>query len=309
MITAVLILGACEDDEQPVGKGEAAFEITDAPVDDANVKGVFVTVTDVKVNGHSMEGFSKQTIDLKAYSEGKTKLLGSGEFDARTYDDLVLVLDLDQDAAGNSPGCYVLDYDNAKHKLETSASGTADIEIEKSWSVTKDAKTNIVLDFDLRKALRYTDEPSGYSFVGDNNLAAAVKVVTKSNSGTIVGTYEENTDSNADKIIVYAYKKGTFDAETETTAQGDDDLLFAHAAGSAEVKGGLTGANEFKLAFLEEGDYELHFVGYTHDASTGRYHFQSQLQSETSVDGSVGELVTVRSGLTINISTVITGIL
>lgn len=309
VITAALIVGACQDDEQPVGKGEAAFEITDAPVDDANVKGVFVTVADVKVNGHSIEGFSKQTIDLKAYSEGKTKLLGSGEFDARTYDNLVLVLDLDQDATGNSPGCYVLDDDNAKHKLKTSASGTADIVIDKSWSVTKDAKTNIVLDFDLRKALRYTDEPSGYSFVGDDNLQAAVKLVTKSNSGTIVGTYEENTHSNADKIIVYAYKKGTFDVETETTAQGDDHLLFAHAAGSAEVKGGLTGANEFKLAFLEEGDYELHFVGYTHDTSTGRYHFQSQLQSETSVDGSVGELVTVKGGLTINISTVITGIL
>ncbi|HEX8040534.1 MAG TPA: DUF4382 domain-containing protein [Chryseosolibacter sp.] len=308
MMAALLGLAACNDDE-PAGKGQAEFEITDAPVDDANVKGVFVTVADIKVNGNSVQGFTKQTIDLKAYSEGKTKILGSGEFDARTYNQVVLVLDLDHDANGGSPGCYVLDQNNAKNQLKTAATGTTDVAVNKSWQVAKDVKTNIVLDFDLRKALRYSgDAATGYSFVSDNNLNAAVKLVAKANSGTVIGSYEESSGSNADKIIVYAYKKGTFNASTETTPQGADALLFANAAGSAEVKQGLTG-NEFKLAFLEAGDYELHFVGYTKDTTTGRYQFQSQLKSETSVNGSVGNIVTVQSGATINVAAVITGIL
>ncbi len=307
MLAAILSLGACNDDE-PAGKGEAEFEITDAPVDDANVKGVFVTVSDIRVNGNSVQGFTKQTIDLKAYSEGKTKILGSGQFDARSYDNVVLVLDLDIDADGGTPGCYVLDQNNTKNRLKTTATGTTEIAVNKSWQVAKDAKTNIVLDFDLRKALRYSSDAVSYSFVSDNNLNAAVKLVAKANSGTVIGSYEESSGSNADKIIVYAYKKGTFNASTEATPQGTDEILFANAAGSAEVKQGLTG-KEFKLAFLEAGDYELHFVGYTQDTTTGRYQFQTQLKSETSVDGSVGNLVTVKSGLTVNVAAVITGIL
>jgi hypothetical protein len=308
MMAIVLSLGACNDDE-PAGKGEAEFEITDAPIDDANVKGVFVTIADIRVNGNSVQGFSKQTIDLKAYSEGKTKIIGSGQFDARTYDNVVLVLDLENDADGASPGCYVLKQDNTKNQLSTAAEGTTEIAVNKSWQVAKDTKTSIVLDFDLRKALRYSgDAGTPYAFVSADNLNAAVRLVTKANSGTVLGSYDGGNGPDAGKIIVYAYKKGTFNASTETSPQGNDALLFANASGSAEVKQGLTG-NEFKLNFLEAGDYELHFVGYTKDAATGRYQFESQLKSETSVDGSVGEFVTVKSGVTLNVSTIITGII
>lgn len=309
MIAAVLSLGACADDDEPAGKGEAEFEITDAPVDDANVKGVFVTIADIKVDGHSLEGFSKQTVDLKAYSEGKTKILGSGQVDARTYDNVVLVLDVENDADGTSPGCYVVDQDDTKHQLKTTTTGTTEVVVNKSWQVSQDAKTNIVLDFDLRKALRYSDDQSApYSFVSDNSLNAAVRLVPKSNSGTIEGTYEESSASNADKIIVYAYRKGSFNAATETSAQGDDGLLFAHAVSSAEVKPSLAG-HGFTLAFLEEGEYELHFVGYTHDTTSGRFQLQGELQSETSAGGSIGDFVTVKSGVTLNVSAVITGII
>ena len=308
MMAAVLILSACHDDE-PAGKGEAEFEITDAPVDDANVKGVFVTIADVRVNGNSVQGFSKQTIDLKAYSEGKTKIIGAGQFDARSYDNVVLVLDLENDADGASPGCYVLDKDNAKNRLKTTAEGTTEVVVNKSWQVAKDTKTSIILDFDLRKALRYSDDAdTHYSFVGTENLNAAVRLVARAKSGTVVGAYDEGNGPGADKIIVYAYKKGTFNASEETAPTGDDALLFANASGSAEVKQGLTG-NEFKLAFLEAGDYELHFVGYTKDPTTGRYQFESQLKSETSVEGTVADFVTVKSGVTLNVSAIITGIL
>jgi hypothetical protein len=309
-VCAILTLGACNDDSEPTGKGEAEFEITDAPVDDANIKGVVVTVADVKVNGNSLQGFNKQTIDLKAYFEGNTKVLGSGEFDARAYENLVLVLDLNNDANGNSPGCYVLDQNNVKYQLKSTANGTTEVVLDKSWSVAKDAKTNIVMDFDLRKAIRYSDEPAaGYSFVSDNNLQAAVNVVAKAKTGTIKGSYQENNSSNADKIIVYAYKKGTFNAAMETQPQGTDNMLFANARSSAEVKQSSLSGNYFTLAFLEEGEYELHFAGYTKDTNTGRYNFEARLQSETNVDGSVGNLITVKSGITINVASSISGII
>ena len=37
---------------------QVSFQITDAPIDDADVKAVFITVTQVKVDGTVFSGFS-----------------------------------------------------------------------------------------------------------------------------------------------------------------------------------------------------------------------------------------------------------
>src|SRR5688500_11489489 len=84
---------ACSDDAETLnGKGEVEFELTDSPADDANIKGVMVTIAEIQVDGKSISGFSKQTIDVKAYQEGATKLLASVQVDAKTYRNVVLVL-------------------------------------------------------------------------------------------------------------------------------------------------------------------------------------------------------------------------
>src|SRR5688572_27253765 len=98
---AVFGISACSDNE-PMGKGDVDFEITDAPCDDASVKGVFVTIAEVRIDGKPIPGFTKQTIDLKAYQEGNTKLLvGAKQLDAKSYNNLTLVLDANTDASGN----------------------------------------------------------------------------------------------------------------------------------------------------------------------------------------------------------------
>ena len=301
---AIFMLPACNSNE-PMGKGEAEFQITDAPCDDASVKSVFVTVADVKVDGQSISGFAKQTIDLKAYQAGSTKLLGSTQLNAKTYSNVTLVLDTDTDASGNAPGCYVLTMDNTKYRL--SSSGTIAVTANKSWSVLTSAKSTMIIDFDLRKSIRaMTDQSIRYNFVSNDNLQASVRLVSQAKAGTISGTYSEQTSSNADKIIVYAYKKGTFNASTETQAQGDDAIFFKNAITSAEVKAGFS-SNTFKIAFLEEGDYELHFAAYNKDSGSDRFIFQTMLKSQTTANGSVGDFVTVQSGITISISSVING--
>ena len=42
----------------PDGQGTVVMEITDAPSDDANIKGTFVTVTEVRIDGKKFSGFS-----------------------------------------------------------------------------------------------------------------------------------------------------------------------------------------------------------------------------------------------------------
>jgi hypothetical protein len=298
---------ACQDDAGPRGKGEVEIEITDAPSDDANIKSVMVTVAEVKVNGQAISGFSKQTIDLKAYQEGSTKLLGSAQLDARSDNKISLVLDLDSDANGNAPGCYVLTQDNSKFKLKSTATGQHEVTANQSWKIAADAKTKIVLDFDLRKSLKYNDDQTArYTFVSDNNLNAAVRVIARENAGSIKGSYEDDTNTDADQIVVYAYKKGTFNASNETVAQGEDGIMFKNAVASAEVKGSLTGRT-YTLAFLEEGEYELHFIAFNKNADNGRLTYASRLQSETSVNGSVANTITVKAGISLNISSAIKG--
>jgi hypothetical protein len=299
-----LMLTACNE-EAPMGKGDVDFEITDAPTDDASVKGVFVTIAEVRIGGQPVPGFTKQTIDLKAYQEGNTKLFASAkQLDAKSYNNLTLVLDMNTDASGSTPGCYVQTVDNAKYKLRNDANATTEIAITKAWTVAGNGKSVVVLDFDLRKSIRYMSDPAiKYNFVSNSELSSAIRVVNKENAGTITGSYQESSSSSADKIIVYAYKKGSFSSSTETSAQGESQVYFANATASAEVKQGITGKT-FKIALLESGEYELYFSAYKKDTS-GRLAFQSVLTSETSVNGQVGNTIKVDAGATINVAAMI----
>ena len=299
-VCAAAMFTACDDSSEPMGKGTAEFEVTDAPSDDASVKGVFVTIADIEVDGKSVSGFTKQTIDLKAYQEGNTKLLATAQdLDAKSYSKLTLVLDLENDADGNSPGCYALTKENVKYKLKSTTTGVAEITINKTWKVAANTTSKIVMDFDLRKSLAYSDDPEvRYTFVNDENLSAAIRLVARESSGTINGEYQAG-NSNADKIIVYAYKKGTFNETTETAPQGDNHLLFAHAVASGEVKQGISGRT-FKLAFLEAGEYELYFAAHEPDAN-GRMMFTSMLHADTSINGSAASIIKVEAGANIDV--------
>jgi len=306
---AVTLFTGCNDSEEPMGKGEVEIQITDAPIDDANVKSVVVTVTDVKIDGQSVSGFTKTTFDLKALQDGNTKVLGSQTMDAKAYSSMVLVLDLENDAQGNTPGCYVLAADGGKYKLKSTATGKLEVVANQSWSAVKNAKTQVVADFDLRKSIRYSDDPSiRYSFVSDANLNTAVRVVAKEKSGMIKGTYENSSDANPEKIVVYAYKKGTFNASTETQAQGTDAIQFKNAVASAVVKESLSG-KVYTLAYLPEGEYELVFAGYSKNTESGRVGFDALLKSETSVNGSVSSIIRVQANATITLSTSIKGLI
>lgn len=307
LLCTVCMVAACENSNETIGTGEVEFEITDAPSDDAQINGVFVTVADVLVDGQSIAGFSgKQTINLKAYQEGTTQLLGSAELAARSYSNLTLVLDLDEDAHGNAPGCYVRTVDNQKYKLASSASGKLEIALNKVWTVTNNAKTRVVMDIDLRKAIRYSSEPEvRYTFAGMNDLRSSVRVVTRDRTATIQGTYEGDVSSESEPVIVYAYKKGTFNASAETQA-GEGGVMFRNAVNSANVKAGVL-ANTYTLAFMEEGEYELVFAAYSKDNSTGRYALEALLETDMEVNGTVTPVVKVTAGANLTVKVLVNG--
>lgn len=304
---AIMVAQSCDDDDPSVGQGEISFEITDAPSDDATIQGVFVTVADIKVDGQSIGLEQKQTIELSAYANGQTKLLTDAKLDAKTYSSVTLVLDNATDANGNAPANYVLTNDDTKHQLTASATGTTDITINKSISVLANTSEKIVLDFDLRKAIKHSNGSNeNYQFVAKSDLDLAVRALKESEAGEVEGSYQESFTTNSDMVVVYAYHQGDFNQSTETTAD-ENGLTFTNAVTSTVVVEGLT--NTYDLHFMEEGDYELAFVAYEMNSTTNQFEFKGLLDADLRVNSNTVSTISVEANTSVNVSATIVGLL
>ncbi|WP_372946846.1 DUF4382 domain-containing protein [Mariniphaga sp.] len=273
LLFSVVLFVQCtkDDDLENAEKGTLTVKLTDAPSDDLNVQGTFVTVADVKIDGKSVEGFTKQTIEISAYQNGNTKLLLSGDVAAKSYNQITLVLDKEADASGNSPGCYVLTEDETKHDLFAETNTSGEISVSKAFEVSQDTETSVVVDFDLRKAVVRNQEGSGnsdYKFVTSAELQNAIRTAIIDECGEVSGEIENTFGTDA-QTYVFIYKKGEFNASAESAGSGDSNVLFANAVTSAKVESD----GSYKLAFLEEGDYEIHLASYE---KTGENHFSFQ---------------------------------
>ncbi len=293
-----------ETDNVTSSKERANVYVTDAPIDNANVKAAYVTITDVKIDGKSLKAdgnFTAKTVNLLNYQNGDKALLGDLELDSKNYSSLTLVLDYEMDVNGNTPGSYVETVDGTKHKLEAAAN---EIKISENFEVIANATNNIVVDFDLRKTIKEeTGGSSSFNFVTMNELKSGIRVVNEKTTGTIKGMATD-ASGESDKVIVYAYKKGTFNAETETKGQGESNITFANAVASAVVQS--TGS--YTLSFLKEGDYELHFASYKDEDNDGKLELNAMLDVESNSNIELDN-ITVTSESEININVTVTGIL
>ncbi|EAR16152.1 putative lipoprotein [Robiginitalea biformata HTCC2501] len=281
----------------PEETSQTTFKITDAPIDDAQVEGVFVTLADVRVDGQSLEGFSKTTIELSALVEGQTLTLGELDLAADSYSSLELVLDTQTDAAGNTPANYIALANGTKEELEASAET---IRVTDGFEVIAGAANEIVIDFDLRKTITKSQGAleADYAFASTSQLEAGIRVVNEQATGEIEGTVTDSQDY-AETIIVYAYPEGTFNAEAET--QGE--VQFANAVTSSKVSG-LD--NSYSLNFLEEGTYELVFASY--EETEGSVNFATLLEVESTTGLNLGAL-TLSAALQLSANVTVTGTL
>lgn len=270
----------CTKDDETKNNGQLTVKITDAPSDDSNIQAVFITVADVKVDGHSVEGFQKQTVKISDLQSGKTQVLFSGDVQATTYSNISLVMDYEKDASGNAPGCYVLDKTSAKHDLSTSSAGTGEIKLEKSFQVTPSSSNNLIVDFDLRKSIVYNStESQKYKFVTEAELRNSLRLGIEDKCGDIQGKASNNSSNS--ELIVYAYHKGEYSADTEPQGQGTSNVMFAKAVTSAKVNPD----GSYKLSFLEEGNYEVHVASYNKDATSGKITFNIMANATSMVSG------------------------
>ena len=286
----------------PDGQGTVNVEITDAPSDDANVKGTFVTVTEVRIDGKKFSGFNgKKTIEISAYQKGNVAALGLGNIQTGSYNNISLVLDNASDQNGNAPGCYTMTTDNMKYNLTGKTSGQTEIISKKAFEVKEKEQTNLVLDFDIRKAITDNNGSAagGYSFVGSDDLNASTRLLIRTQTGTIKGNCANYKEANS-KLVVYAYKKGAYNS-SETKAQGSGNVQFKNAANSCVVDGN----GNYNLSFLEEGDYEVRYATYKNNGN-GQFVLQSMLNLNSLINLSS---VSVKSNATVTLDVSVSGFL
>lgn len=297
LLLALSVASCKKSDDSNSGSGTAAttIKITDAASDDVNVTGAFVTISEIRVDGQAVQGFTKTTVDLAAYQNGNTKTIGNFNLEGRTYSSISFVLDFDADATGNAPGCYVLTTGNVKHKLTTTSNV---ITVTKNYTLLAGASNSIVADFDLRKMIvAQTGNPADeYDFATTAELQNDVRVVAETNSGTISGTLTDAV-SGSGKVVAYVYKKGTFNRTTELQGQGASNVQFSNAVSSTLV--GAGGA--YQLHFLEAGDYEVHYASYKDTNADGKYELQGTLVVLTSAEIDILNLhININATLTLN---------
>ncbi|MEQ9305659.1 MAG: DUF4382 domain-containing protein [Marinoscillum sp.] len=269
-ITSGLLMSC---DSEVSTTGTAGVKVTDAAVDAENITGVYLSVSEVKAHGnaqsHTITSFdSPKTFNVMDYQNGSTFDLGEGEINAGSYNELRLIL---------AEGSYVAFKDGSTEPLDVSSGTSSGYKIKGDYQIASNNKTDLVIDIDLRKA-----------FVKTGNdlykLRPTARLVNAENTGTIRGTV---TASGEDRVVVYAYSKGSYNAsETDTPADGES--RFESSVNSAVVANG-----QFKLAFMEPGEYDLITVAYEQDEANETYTFKSATKAEVMLNGNILDLIEV----------------
>lgn len=298
MLIMGLFLMSCEEDtgltpDPDEKQGMFELEITDAPVDDPAVKSVFVTISDVQIDDQSLPDFSPVTVDLLTLRNGNTSVLGSDSINVGTYNEIALILD--------TSDCYIEDVDGNRHQL---VAEVEKLEVPYEFSVTEDSAVSLVVDFDLRKTIRrdLNDSIDRYEFAPASDLVNGLRVINKDEAGQLMGQITDLT-GQSDMIVAYVYEKGDFDASTEAEV-GEDEIQFSNAVTSTLVESD----GSYHFAFLEEGEYEMHFASFDEDPVTEEVQLNGVLEVESSVQEEVLN-ITIEPSSTIEIDLSVTGLL
>lgn len=296
MLALLVSFASCSDNGASLSGNSQTrntkVSITDAPIDNAEVHGAFVTITDVKVNGVSIENFNATTINLMTLQNGKKEVLGNLDLNVGSMSDVSLILDYDHDKNGNTPGSYIETTNGVKHKLKASSN---EIKIANKAEILATNANEIIVDFDLRKIIiasgGITDK---YDFVTNAELSNGLRVVNKEAAGSVSGWVKDNSNTSGN-ILVFAYEVGSY-SNAETKGQGASNVRFANAITSAVV----SSASTYKLNFLKEGNYEIKFASYKDSNNDGKLEFQGMLDVESTLGLNMNNL-NVTSNANINL--------
>lgn len=269
------------------------MKVTDAAIDAENITGVYLSVSEIQASANgsveTIAAFESPIVfNVLEYQNGSTFELGEGDVNVGTYDELRLIL-TDGSPSSEETSSYVAFDDETTAELLLASGTTTGYKVKGDFQVSADNQTDLVIDIDLRKALVMTG-------TGDYMLRPTARLVVDEGLGEISGSISDYSNNPDQRFVVYAYVEGEFSSgETEEPAEGE--TRFENSINSAVV------ANDgsYKLAFMEEGNYELIVSEYVKSGDS--FEFNSRVEVEMMMGTNLLNLLELESNsnLTINL--------
>lgn len=258
LLLTLPILWACDSSNNEAGPGMVSLSLTDGPLEAENVAAVYITITGIEYKQDSawieFEDFEgPQTINLLELTDGKTILLGEFFVDPGTVTGLRFHLDTSNDPELTT---WIEFTDESTEPLKVPSGPQTGYKAVGNFDVPSNGGVQIVADFDVRKSV----VKAGMS--GMFILKPTIRVETIKLTGSISG---EVTNIPPDtSVVVYAYRDGTYDEDTEADDPEEGAVRFPNAVTSDMVED-----NTYTLSFLKAGTYDLVVAGF--DAGDGSF--------------------------------------
>jgi len=263
LIIALLVsLGAfmgCEEEE--AGQtGTLALSLTDAPIDDTSVTGVWVTITGIQYHMQdsawkNFEGFKgPQKFNLLALTDSISEVLGAAQIEAGQYNQLRFMLEAPEKGQGppTSPGCYIEFDDGTQEPLFVPSGGQSGYKATGAFRVPSNGTVEVTADFDARKSVRETGGMQERYI-----LQPTIRLVVSNQAGSISGQVT-NMPTDGSNITVYAYENDTY-TSGEADDPADEETRFPNAV-TSDMVGDDTCDNEqqcYHLYYLSPQTYDL----------------------------------------------------
>ncbi len=224
LISFAAFMGCEEEEVDSSQTGTMALSLTDAPIDDTTITGVWVTITGVKYHMQdsswkTFEGFEgPQQYNLLALNDSLSEMMGAFEMEAGKYTQLRFMLDAPEKGQGppTSPGCYIEFDDGQTAPMFVPSGGQSGYKATGAFTVPSNATVEVTADFDARKSVRVTGSPVQQRYI----LQPTIRLVANNEAGSISGAVT-NIPTDSSSIAVYAYENDSYEAaEAEDPAEG-----------------------------------------------------------------------------------------
>ena len=249
LIVLFALFSGCEEDSGQTGT--VALSITDAPLNNENIEGVYITVNGLEY--HSQDSGWKtfgeyegpKSFNLLELTDGMDEMLGTFEMEAGQYNQLRFLMDIPDRSQGqpSNPGCYLM-INGEKEPLFVPSGGQSGYKATGAFQVPSNGTVELTADWDARKAVTKTA-------AGEYILRPTIRLVAKGEAGSISGGIT-NIPDDASNIIVYAYEDGDYES-AEADDPAEEESRFPNAVTSDE----MGEENGYKLWYLAPVTYDL----------------------------------------------------
>lgn len=260
MVGMIALLPSCNnDDDEPMQSGQVKVYITDAPIDDANVEAVVISVTKIEMNGpkgwETVKEFDTPfSINILDYQNGKSYFVTDANITAGTYSEARFVLNAatDMNATVTNPPCFIRYKDGSKQPLFIPSGTSSGYKAKGTVDVVANSTTEVTLDFDARRSI--VEAGNSGKFI----LKPTVRIVANKVAAKMEGSFTDHMDYS--KVVAYLYEKGTY-TSTEATLAAESESRFTNSVTSTM----LNSSGEFTFAFLAPGTYDVVLVAHSTD--------------------------------------------